>query len=454
MRNRNPESIDRLPPHSIEAEQAVLGCILLDPRIALPIVAAIFISSDVFYDLRHKAIYDAMVGISEQLVPINEITLSERLKAKNELEPCGGITYLSALTDVATSASGVEYFAEIVEEKATLRRLLTACVQTASNVYDGSEVNPESILSAAEQAIMSVRRTRRGKSESIKALVHQALDLIECQHANRGRIGGLSTGFVDIDKMHDGLHEDELVIVGGYPGFGKTAFAVNIAEHVAIELNHPVGIFSFEMAPKQLTLRMIASRARLNLRSVRDGLICEEDFKRIAAASAKIASAPIFIEKASGMTVYQLRARARQMKMEHEIKLWLIDYTQIVAESGSKDHNREREVASISHNLKEMAGEFSDPVIALSQLNDDGQLRESRAIGQDADSVWNLERPEKKDGEQKDTDVVPMKLRIKKQRNGPAPVTVDLTFFKGYTRFESAAKVSQEDYQSNLPYKS
>lgn len=451
--SRRSESIDRLPPHSIEAEQAVLGCILLDARVALPLVAEVFGTAETFYDLRHQNIYAAIVEMTDQLIPVDTVTLAERLKSKNQLEACGGITYLSALVDAGTSASGVGYFAEIVEEKATLRKLITTCIQTVSKVYDNTGDTPESILSAAEQAILSVRRTRRSKSEPIKTLVHQALEVIECQHANQGQIGGMSTGFVDIDKMHDGLHKDELIIVGGYPGFGKTAFAVNMAEHVAIELRQPVGIFSFEMAPAQLTLRMIASRARINLRNVRDGLLCNGDFSKITEAAVKIANAPIFIEKASGMTVYQLRARARRMKMEHDIKLWLIDYTQIVAESGSKEHNREREVASISHNLKEMAGEFSDPVIALSQLNDDGQLRESRAIGQDADSVWNLERPEKKDGNQ-ETDVVPMNLRIKKQRNGPAPVTVSLTFFKAFTRFESAAKVSREDYQSNLPYKS
>lgn len=447
-------NIDRLPPHSIEAEQAVLGCILMDERVALPLVANIFGSSEAFYDLRHQTIYDAMVELSEKMIPLHLVTLSERLKSKNQLEACGGVTYLAALFEVGTSASGVEYFAEIVEEHATRRRLITTCIQTVSKVYDNEGDTLESILSAAEQAIMSVRRTRRGKSEPIKTLVHQALDLIESQHANQGQLGGMSTGFIDIDKVHDGLHKDELIIVGGFPGFGKTAFAVNVVEHVAIELRHPVGIFSFEMAPLQLTLRMIASRARINLRSVRDGFLCEGDFPKITAASGKIANAPIFIEKASGMTIFQVRARARQMKMEHGIKLWLIDYTQIVAESGSKDNNREREVASISRNLKMMAGEFSDPVIALSQLNDDGQLRESRAIGQDADSVWNLERPEKKDDGPAETDVVPMNLRIKKQRNGPAPVIVNLTFFKGHTRFESAAKISRADYQSNLPYKS
>lgn len=451
---KKQQSIDRLPPHSIEAEQAVLGCILLNAKVAIPLVADIFGAGEMFYDLRHQNIYEAIVELINQSVPIDLITLTERLKSRNQLEPCGGVTYLSALVDTGTSASGVEYFAEIVEEKAMLRRLITACTQTVSKVYDNAGESPESLLSTAEQAIMSVRRTRRGKSEPIRELIHQAIDLIEKQHASRGQIGGMSTGFCDLDKMHDGLHPDELIIVSGYPGSGKTAFAVNVAEHVAIELKQPVGIFSFEMAPMQLTLRMIASRARVNLRNVRDGFLAQRDFTRIVATAGKIASAPIFIEKASGMTVFQIRARARQMKMEHNIRLWLVDYTQIVAETGSRDNNREREVASISRNLKMMAGEFSDPVIALSQLNDDGQLRESRAIGQDADSVWNLERAEKSDNDTNETEVVPTNLRIKKQRNGPAPVIVALTFFKGYTRFESAAKVTDVDYEPKLPYNS
>lgn len=448
---RNQQSIDRLPPHSIEAEQAVLGCILLDAKVAIPLVADIFGSGEMFYDLRHQNIYRAIVELVDQGVAIDVMSLTEKLKTKDHLQPSGGVTYLSALLDVGTSASGVEYFAEIVEEKAMLRRLITTCTQTVSKVYDNEGDTPESILSAAEQAIMSVRRTRRGKSEPIKTLVHQAIDLIERQHSSRGQIGGMSTGFTDVDKMHDGLHSDELIIVSGYPGSGKTTFAINVAEHVSIEMKEPVGVFSFEMSPLQLTLRMLASRARINLRNVRDGFLAERDFPKLTGAAGKIANAPIFIEKASGMTIFQVRARARQLKMEYGIKLWLVDYTQIVAESGARDHNREREVASISRNLKMMAGEFSDPVIALSQLNDDGQLRESRAIGQDADSVWNLE-PED-DAENNEIDVVPTNLRIKKQRNGPAPVTVNLTFFKSFTRFESAAKISDADYESKLPYK-
>ena len=446
---RNTPSIDRLPPHSIEAEQAVLGSILLDAQIALPIVASMITAED-FYDLRHTTVFEAMLELVGAQIPVNMVTLGERLKTANQLEAIGGNAYLAALPDSSPSAHGVEYFAAIMADKATERRIIQVCTAAVSRVFDGGG-DTESLLAAAEKAVMGVRRTRRVKGEPIKELVHQAINLIERLHQNQGQIGGISTGFADLDKIHDGLHPDELIIISGFPGSGKTCLGVNILEHVAIDAQLPVGAFSFEMAPLQLTLRMIASRARINLRNVRDGFLAQRDFPKLTGAASKISNAPIFIEKASGMTVYELRARARQMKMEHGIKVWLVDYTQIVGESGNKDNNREREVANISLNLKQMAGEFGDPVLALSQLNDDGQLRESRAIGQNADSVLELVR--EKDAEE-NSEAVPVNLIVKKQRNGPCPRTVHLTFFTGFTRFESAAKVADvpTHQQSSMPY--
>lgn len=440
---------DRLPPHSLEAEQALLGCILIDAKIALPMAVASLVG-DEFFDGRHKAVYECMLQLANESAPITPITVGEKLKGRKEQHAAGWLVFLSSLPEHASSAYDAQHFVDILSEKAALRRLITVCTKVVSEAY-APTANTE-LIAQAEQAILTVQRTRRAKSEGINALVAQASETIETLHRNQGAIGGISTGFIDLDRAHDGLHSDELVILGGFPGSGKTSFAINIAEHLAIDQNIPVGVFSFEMSPLQLTLRMIASQAKLNLRRLRaDGFLEERDIPKITSAGLKMARAPIHLEKASGMTIPQVRSRARQMKSEFGVRFWLIDYTQIVAESGDKGSNREREVANISRNLKDMAGEFGDPVIALSQLNDDGKLRESRAIGQDADSVWKLSAA-KEQG--KDPDILSVSLHIEKQRNGPSPMTVPLTFLKCFTRFESAAKIEREDYPARVPYKS
>lgn len=422
---------DRLPPFSLTAEQGCLGCVLLDPKIALPeLIAQFGHGQEVFYDLRHQVIYETMVEMSEQPIPIDLLTLQERLKNKGQLESVGGVPYLAALPDAVPSAYHVSYYVQIVEEKSLLRRMIRACTASVSRIYD-DESNVETLISLAEQEVLAVRRKTGQDTAEMKSLVLKATDAIERVYVSGGAIGGMSTGLLDLDKMTDGLHPGELIILSGYPGGGKTALAMNIAEHTSLN-EIPVGIFTLEMSADRLVQRMISSQSRLNMRLVRQGVMKEQDFKAFTVAAARLSRAPIHFCDKTGLSISQVRARARGM-IQKDVKLFIVDYLQLLTGVGKQDQNREQEVSSISRGLKQMAGEFNVPVIALSQLNDDGKLRESRAIGQDADSVWKL----KADAENAQS----VRLEIVKQRDGLAPAFVDLIFRKEFTRFENASKI-------------
>lgn len=436
--------IDRLPPNSIETEQALLGCVFADPRTVMPIVRAAG-SDDLFYDLRHQIIFDHLAAIEDEGKPVGIISLHESMKMAGQLEAVGGLPYIGSLQDFTPSAANAEYYLEILIEKATLRKLIQVCTKAITEAYDG-EKTAEEVVAAAEMEILKVRRQKNRQLMDMRELVHEAITEIEHLHQQQGAISGLSTGLVDLDKVSDGLHPGEMIVVAGFPGSGKSAIAMNFAEHQAVDCRNGVGVFSFEMTAKRLVLRLLASRSRVNLRSIRDGFLAERDFPKLTAAAGKLMNSNIHICDISDLTIAQLRAQARRMVQQHELKLFIVDYIQLVASNSRREQNREQEVALISRGLKMMAAELNVPVIALSQLNDDGKLRESRAIGQDADTVWTLRIADEK----KANDiVVPIALDIRKQRDGQAPATVHLTFFKAYTRFESAAKVDHP--QQDIP---
>jgi replicative DNA helicase len=445
-----PSSIDRNPPHSIEAEQAVLGCILLDPKVALTQTVANFgTNPELFYDLRHQTVFEALIGLWEKNIPINVITLMEALKVKNQLVPVGDVEYLNALPDAVPSAHAIEYFLEIVEEKAALRRLIQACTQSITAAYD-QDGTVESIISNAEKQVLAVRRQVTSKMQSMPDLVREANSDIDRLYQSQGAITGASTGLIGIDQKTDGLHGGEMIIIGGFPGGGKTALAVNIIERASADHGIPTAIFSLEMRARRLVLRMLASRAQVNLRSIRTGDIGSGDMEALAQASVALSRAPIHMIDQSDMTISQIRARARQMVQQHGVRMIAVDYLQLIAgQSSRKDSNREQEVSGISRGLKQMALEFDVPVIALSQLNDDGRLRESRAIGQDADAIWILKV---KDGQNANACPQKIKLMITKQRDGESPAFVDLDFYKPYTRFEDAPKITTEDSQFKMPF--
>jgi replicative DNA helicase len=442
-------SIERLPPHSIEAEQALLGSILLDARVALTqTVATVGTDREIFYDLRHQSIFDALLELWLENVPINIVSAVEKLRALNQLEAVGGITYVSVLPDASPSAAAVDYFLQIVEEKATLRRMIYACTRAVQSIYE-NEGTPEEMISAAERDVLAVRRQKQSKTAEVRELVSEANSDIDHLYNAKGAITGISTGLEDLDRKTNGLHGSEMIIIAAFPGGGKTALAMNIAERAAVDSALPVAVFSLEMSAKRLVMRMLGSRAQVNMRHIREGDTGAGDWESLKMASVQISNAPLHFCDQSDLTISQLRAKARQMVQQYGVKLIVVDYLQLIAgESKRREQSREQEVSAISRGLKQMAIEFKVPVLALSQLNDDGKLRESRAIGQDADSIWLLKKKDEKDT----NPVARMSLIVTKQRDGEAPVTVDLDFYKAYTRFETVRKIEDKDAEFPLPY--
>ena len=444
---------DRLPPHSPDAEQAVLGACLLDSNACIPICIERF-GPDVsaFYDLRHQNIYRAMLEMYDARQPMDIITLQQRLLDNRILEEVGGQAYLSALTDAALSTANVTYYTDIVAEKHTLRRLISACLEIVGRVYE-FEGQVNEALDRAEGEILAIRRAAPGDGVvPIKKLVNDSIAAIEALHASGGACTGIPTGFWDLDRMTSGLQAGEETVICGFTSAGKTSLAMNIAEHACVDLGLPTGVFSLEMSAVSLVTRMLCSRARVNLRNVRDGYLQNRDFPKLTQAADKIANTLLFVDDICGLSIFELRARARRMAQQHGIKLFIVDYIQLMNASGTgrEPENRTKEVDKISHGLKGIAKELSCHVMVLSQTNDEGLLRDSRAIGQDADMVWRLET--ERDANPND-DAVPVDLKLLKQRNGPTG-TVNLTFLRTYTRFESAAKICDDDVptrQKELP---
>lgn len=437
----DPTKIGRLPPHSLEAEQGVLGCILQSPKDCMSDCVEKFkAGAEVFYDQRHQAIFTAMAEMSEIGDPVDEITLQQKLRSKQQLDAVGGLAYISSLPDAIPSAANLSYYAEIVWEKYLLRRMIQTCTDAVSRAYE-PDADADTVIDEAERDIFSIR-TGDTKTMPTHKLVQEAMDGIEQMFDRKGKITGISTGLIDLDKMTDGLHPGEMVIIAAYPSGGKTALAMNIAEHAALVDKIPVGVFTLEMTGAALVQRILCANAKINLRAVRDGFLTERDLPRLAVSAGKVAHSCIYFDDTNDLTVNQLRAKARRMVQQFGIKLFVIDYMQLLsgAKEGKKTENRQQEVADISRGIKSMAKELKVAVIALSQLNDDGKLRESRAIGQDADGIFMLEKPETKGNE--DHDAYPVDLWIRKQRNGPRNVKVPLTFLAEFTRFESASKIN------------
>ncbi len=452
--------LDRLPPHSPEAEQGVLGCILLSPNECMgECIEKLKTGEEVFYDLRHQTIYKTLAEMYDSRAAIDVITLQQRLKDEQLLEQVGGIAYLSVLPDTVPSAANLTYYLDIVREKFLLRKMIHVCTDVVGRVYD-YEGEVDSLMDEVERDILRISESRvQAHSDTIKELVKKAINTIEDFHQRQGMLTGIGTGFHDLDKMTSGLHGGEMVVVAARPSMGKTSLAMNIAEHVAIEQGLPVGVFSLEMTSESLVLRMLCSRSRVNLRNVRDGFLAERDFPKLTGAAGKLAAAKLFIDDSSGLSILQLRAKARRMHQQYGVKLFVVDYLQLLHSTARRAENRQQEIADISSGIKSLAKELNVPVIVLSQLNRElereknrkprmSDLRESGAIEQDADLIGLLYKPNADEDESAavaaEEDAVPMNLLIAKQRNGPTG-DVQLTFLKSYTRFESAAKVSGED---------
>ncbi len=454
--------VDRLPPHSPEAEQGVLGCVLLSPNECMgECIEKFKRGEEVFYDLRHQTIFGALAEMYDHREAIDVITLHQNLKNRQLLEEAGGLAYLSTLPDTVPSAANLRYYLDIVQEKYLLRKMIRTCTEVVGRMYD-YEGEVDALMDEVERDILRISESRvQGQTTAIKDLVHRAINTIEKFHQGQGQLTGVGTGFTDLDKMTNGLHGGEMIVIAARPSMGKTSLAMNIAEHAAIEQRVPVGVFSLEMTSESLVLRMLCSRSRVNLRNVREGFLAERDFPKLTGAAGKLANAPLFIDDSSGLSILQLRAKARRMSQQYGVKLFVVDYLQLLHSTARRAENRQQEIADISSGIKSLAKELNVPVVVLSQLNREierekgrpprlSDLRESGAIEQDADVVGLLYKP--KSGSEDDDggvpsaeeDAVPVNLLIAKQRNGPTG-DVELTFLKSYTRFESKAKVSDED---------
>jgi len=451
--------VDRLPPHSLEAEQGVLGCVLLAPAECLgECIEKFKPGAEVFYDLRHRTIYEALVEMFDHKEPIDAITLQQRLKDRQQLEAVGGLAYLSALPDTVPTAANLGYYQEIVREKFILRKMIQACTEVVGRVYE-YEGEVDALLDEVERDILRISEARvEASTNTIKDLVRKAITTIEDYHQRQGVLTGVGTGFADLDKMTSGLHEGEMIVIAARPSMGKTSLAMNIADTVAVDQRLPVGVFSLEMTAEALVLRMLCSRSRVNLHNITSGFLVNQDFPKLTAAAGKLANAPLFIDDSAGLSILQLRAKARRMAQQYGIKLFVIDYLQLLHSTARRAENRQQEIADISNGIKALAKELKVPVIVLSQLNRElekdknrkprlSDLRESGAIEQDADLVALLYKPsggDDDDGGGPEADAEPVNLLIAKQRNGPTG-DVNLTFLKSYTRFESAAKISGDD---------
>jgi replicative DNA helicase len=450
----------------LEAEQGVLGCALLEPSDSIGhCIERIKGGGEAFYDLRHRTIYEVLVSMYDRKEPIDLITLGQKLKDAGQIDGVGGLAYLSELMDAVPSAANLAYYLDIVREKHVLRRVLATCSEAVSKVHE-YEGAVDSLLDEVERDILKISQDRsENTNRTMRELVRSAVDMIQDFHQRKGGLTGLPTGFPDLDKMTSGLQPSDMVVIAARPSMGKTSLAMNIAEHVSVEANLPVGVFSLEMTSESLVMRMLCSLARVNGRLIRDGFLSEGDFRRLTAAASKLSRAPIHIDDTPGLSILQLRARARRMWQQHGVKLFIIDYLQLMHSTSKKAaDSRQQEVAELSNGVKALAKELKVPVIVLCQLNRElekdkdrkpklSDLRESGAIEQDADLVGLLYKPAAEDDDQRREDpearddgmgATPVNLLIAKQRNGPTG-DVCLTFLKGITRYESASKIASTD---------
>lgn len=435
-------SLERVPPQNIEAEQSVLGAILLDND-ALNKALEILSLED-FYREAHRKIFRRMCDLSEKNEAIDLITLTELLKKNNEIESIGGVSYMASLVNVVPTSSSIRYHSRIVREKAAMRNLINAATEIISQVYE-SKQDVDEILDASESKIFEISEKRVKPSfVTIKEIVKDSFEMIEKLYEKKELITGLPTGFIDLDEKTSGLQKGDLIVVAGRPSMGKTALCLNIAEHVGIERGEPVAVFSLEMSKEQLVLRMLCSEAEVDSHKLRSGYLGESDWPRLTNAAGRLTEAPIFIDDSPVITALEMRAKARRLKAEHGLSLVIVDYLQLMRGRG-RFERREQEISEISRSLKALAKEIEVPVMALSQLSRAveqrqdrrpqlSDLRESGAIEQDADVILLLYRdeiynPDKEDSKGK------IEINVGKQRNGPTGI-INLTFLSQYTKFK------------------
>ena len=446
----------RIPPHSLEAEASVLGGLLLD-NTAWDRVGDLLNEND-FYRYEHRQVYAAIYALVSTSRPADVITVYEHLQSQGKADEVGGLAYLNSLAQYVPSASNIRRYGEIVRERAILRKLVSVSDDIATQAFNTQGRQVSQILDDAEQKIFSIgeegSRMRQG-FHSMEDLVVELLDRVEEMAKNPNDITGVPTGFYDFDRMTSGLQPGDLIVLAARPSMGKTALAINIAEHVALQEGLPVAVFSMEMGASQLAIRMVGSIGRIDQSRLRTGKLNEDEWPRLSEAIEKLRSVSLFIDETAGLTTSELRANARRLSRRcGKLGLIVVDYLQLMTgSSGSDGENRATELGEISRGLKMLAKELQCPVIALSQLNRGveqrtdkrpmmSDLRESGAIEQDADVIMFIYRDDYYNKDSKEPGVA--EVIIGKQRNGPTG-TVKLTFLKPITKFESMAS-SHSDY--------
>jgi replicative DNA helicase len=440
-------SLHKVPPQNLEAEQSVLGGILLD-NLALNTVLELLETSD-FYSEAHRKIFSSIIELSNRNEPCDLITLSNILKDQKRIEQVGGAAYLASLVDNVPSAVNIAYYAKIIKEKSILRRLIGTATEILNKSYDAG-MDIDSVLDQAEHAIFEISENKiRPSFYPIRDIIKDSFKTIERLYAKKELVTGVATGFDKIDDITSGLQNSDLIIIAGRPSMGKTAFALNIAQYAALEMGVSVAIFSLEMAKEQLATRMLAAEARVDSQRLRKGFLGETDWPKLTTAAGRLSEAPIYIDDTPAITAIEMKAKSRRLKAENGLGLIILDYLQLMRGSSSRD-SREQEISEISRSLKALAKELSVPVIALSQLNrkvEDrtsrrpqmADLRESGAIEQDADLIAFIYRDEVYNRSDDNPEKGIAEIIIGKQRNGPTGM-VKLAFQEKYTRFENLAR--------------
>ena len=440
--------IERVPPQNIEAEQAVLGAMLIKKE-AIAEVSQLLKPAD-FYREAHRIVYETMLELFNKNEAVDLITVTEQLRKNDLLEKAGGIAFVTSLANAVPTAANVEYHARIVEEKAQLRNLINSATEIAGMAYEASD-DITDVMDKSEKMILEVAaRQNSGSFVPIKEILMDTFSKIEKLYETKGGITGLPSGFKDLDKLTSGLQPSDLILVAARPRMGKTAFTLNIAQHVAVHENKSVAFFSLEMSKEQLVQRMLCSEGGIDSQRLRVGELEENDWEKLINAADRLSRAPIYIDDTAGITVMELRSKARRLKAEHDLQLIVIDYLQLMQGRSSKNSdNRQQEISEISRSLKALARELNVPVIALSQLSRSvesrqvkkpmlSDLRESGSLEQDADIVMFLYREDYYDPETEHkniTDVI-----IAKHRNGPVD-TVQLFFHKQFPKFADLSRL-------------
>ncbi|OHW61627.1 replicative DNA helicase [Andreesenia angusta] len=438
-------TVGRVPPHSLEAERSVLGAMLLDRE---AIVAGVeMIRSEDFYHEAHRQIYESIISVFTRDEPVDLITLSEELKKRDILEAIGGTVYLAELSNEVSTTANIRYYCGIVEEKSILRKLIRASSDIIAKSYEDNE-EIGSIVEQAEKKIFDITQKRNQEGpEDIKTVLIESLSKIEKMAESQGSLTGVTTGFIDLDNKTSGLQKSDLVLIAARPAMGKTAFTLNVAINAALKGGASVGIFSLEMSKDQLVQRMLSAEAHIELQKIIHGNIGEDDWPKLISAMGPLSKANIFIDDTPGITLTELKAKCRKLKIEKGLDLVMIDYLQLMSGEG-RTESRQQEISSISRGLKGLAKELDCPVVALSQLSRAPELRsdhrpilsdlrESGAIEQDADIVMFLYRDEYYDPDSEKKNIG--EVIIAKHRNGPIG-NIELVFVGEYTKFLNLEK--------------